>query len=155
MLVGEARVGADECETAVRKLLMAVIGETLDQKVLARHHFGEVEAHFAGLDAKNLRVPGEVMNFGSVKQRFGGHAAAQDAKAADLLASLDDHGFQFRRSSRAGRGVTATAATEDANVVVKRMRALSHAKDLQAKPPLSSGFRRRQSKAGTRQRHSR
>ena len=88
-------------------------------------------------------MPGKVMHFGGVEQRFGGHAAAQDAKAADLFAAFDHDGLQFRGSRGPGRGVTGAAAAEDANVVVERMRALCHAKELQAKAPLSSGFKQR------------
>src|SRR5688572_292306 len=142
MFVREAREAADECETAIRELLMAIIGEPFDEKILARHHFREVESHFARLDAKNLRMPGEVMHFGGVEQRFGGHAPAQDAQAADFLASLDDDGLQFRSSRGAGRGVTGAATAQNANVVVERMRASCHAKGSQAKAPLSSGFTR-------------
>jgi len=39
-------------------------------------------------------------DFGGIKQRLRGHAPAQDAKPAGLLAAFDDGGFQTRARRR-------------------------------------------------------
>src|SRR5688500_17162866 len=124
MEVGETRVGADKGEPAVLELLVSIVRKAFDEQILSRHDFRKVEADVAGFDAEHLRMLCQVVDFGRVKERFGGHAPAQNAKPADLLPALDDGGPQARSGGRARGGVSGTAAADDADVVV--MRGLFH-----------------------------
>ena len=116
MRVGEPGRCPNKFEFAARELLDALVGEVFDHGVLSRHDVREMEPDVFRADAPGLRVSRQVNDIGRVEQRLGGHAAAQDAKAADLLAAFDDDRFQAGAGRGAGRRVTAAAATNDGNV---------------------------------------
>ena len=128
--VGKAGEGAQELELAVDELLPAVIGKVLDQGVLARHDLGEVEADILRADAPRLRVAGQVHDFGRVEQGLGRHAAAQDAKAADFLAALKDHGFKALGHGGPCRGVAAAAAADHRKVIIESFSSVAHGRKM-------------------------
>ncbi len=101
------------------ELLAAVVGEVLDEGVLAGHHLGEVEADIVGADAPRFWVAGQVQDLGGVEEGFGGHAAAQDAKPADFLAALNDDGFQALGHGGPRGRIPAAAAADDGEVEIK------------------------------------
>ena len=87
--IKKTRVGADELEFAASQLFAAIIRKFLDERVLARHDFREIEATLFNTNAPLLRLLGEVQYFGGIKQRLRGHAAAQDAQPAYFRAAFD------------------------------------------------------------------
>src|SRR5436190_5273178 len=93
MGINKAGGGSDELEFPGSKLLCAAIGELLDQRILPRHDFSEIEGDFTA-NAPWLRMAGKMQHFRGVQQGFGGHAAAQDAQAADFFATLNNNGLE-------------------------------------------------------------
>ena len=82
-----------EFEFAVRELLDAVMGEVLNHRVFSRHDPREIEVDLRNADAPGPRVSREMDDIRRVEQRLGRHAAAQDAKPADLFTAFDDGRF--------------------------------------------------------------
>ena len=116
-------VGADEFEFSGVELLDAKIGKILDQRIFPRHHLFEIKADFSSADAPRFRMFGQMLHFRCVKQGFGRHAAAQDAKSADLLAAFDDDRFQPCARCRPRRRIAAAAAADDGHVEIKSFHA--------------------------------
>src|SRR5689334_23313933 len=117
--VGKARVGADEFESAAAQLLSPMIGEFLDETVLARHDRAPVKLDFARLHSPDAAVLGEMADFGGVEQRLGRHATAQDAESAHLFAAFNDGGFQSCVRGRARRRITAAAAADHSDIKIE------------------------------------
>ena len=128
--------GTNEFELSVVELPYTVIGKILDQCVLSRHDLLEIETDFPGANAPRPGVAGQMHHFRRVKQRLGGHAAAQNAQPADLVATFDDDGFQTRARRRPCRRVAAAAAAEDRHVIIKSV----HAKKMEAISNLTIRF---------------
>jgi len=131
VLVQKPCPGPDELEFAGMELLCPVIGKIIDQQILPRHHLLKIETDLSGANAPGPGMAGQVHHFSGVKQRLRGHAAAQDAQPADLVATFDDDGFQTRGGGGSGRRVTTTATTQDRYVKIKpvhagRMEAISN-----------------------------
>lgn len=111
------RARAQELELAARKLLPAVICEVLNQGILARHDLREVEADMPGADAPRRGVAGQVQNFRGVEQRFGRHAAAQDAEPANLLSAFDQRRPEPRARGGPPRGIPRAAGAYDGKII--------------------------------------
>ena len=123
---------AEEFEFAARQLLPAEIGELGDERVLARHDFGEVEASVFDAHAPCAGVIREVHDFGGVEQRLRRHAAAQDAQAADFFAAFDNDSFQAGASGGTRRSVAGAAAAEDGQIKVELLQ-FAHAVNMRNK----------------------
>ena len=78
----ELRRTVDEGKIRRRKLLNAVVGEFLDQAPLAGDDSGQIRRSGANLNAQFRCVLGMIESVGGCKYRLAGHAAAQDAQAA-------------------------------------------------------------------------
>src|ERR1043166_2728981 len=57
----KARLGADEFETPARELLVPVISEFLDERILPRHHLFEIESYVLGANSPRPGVLRKVM----------------------------------------------------------------------------------------------
>src|SRR5215475_1744883 len=96
--------GANEFEFSVRQLFPAVIGEFLDQAILAGHDFWKVEGHSIGSDAPGFRVGCAMHDLSSKQQGFGWHATTKNTKAANFLSAFDHHRAKAcSRSCASGR----------------------------------------------------
>src|SRR5712692_6069079 len=91
MRVHKSGHGALEFKLSVDELLLAAICETFNQGILASHDLGEIEADVLGANSPRLRMTRQVHDFRRVKQGLGGHATAQNAQTAHLLAPFDNH----------------------------------------------------------------
>src|SRR4051812_36186830 len=89
VFVVKAGTGADEFETSAAELLLAIFRELSDERIFTGHHFVQVETGGGNIQAPDFSLAREVEHVRGVEQRFGGHAAAQDAKAANLGASFN------------------------------------------------------------------
>ena len=117
--INKTDVGTDELETSALQLPPPVTGEVGNHRVLARHDLGEVEPHFRHLNPPRRGVLGKVLHLGRVKQRLGGHAAAQNAKSADFLAAFDDRSPEAAAGRRTGRRIARTATADHHHIEVR------------------------------------
>jgi hypothetical protein len=112
-------VGADKLEFATGQLFAAMVRKLFDERVLSRHHFGEIKTNIFRADAPWPGMTGEVQDFGGVEQRLRGHAAAQDTQPAYFRAAFDHDRSQSCGGGRPRRRVTSTTAAQDGDIVVK------------------------------------
>ena len=124
--VGESSMSAEEGEFAFGELLFPKISEFLDKRVFSRHDFGKIETEFVVVNAPNFSLTRQVHDFGSVEQSFGRHAAAQNAKPADVLPAFNHDGFDPGRTGRASRGVTGAAAADNSELEIEMAPCLAH-----------------------------
>lgn len=117
MRIGKSGNSSDEFEFAVAKLLMAIIGKALDEQIFSGHYLREVEGNVFSADAPGLGMARMVHNFRRVEQRLRGHAATQDAKAADFFTAFDDDSLQTGSGGGPSRSVAATPPADDSDVI--------------------------------------
>src|SRR5207237_1780827 len=81
----------------------------------------KIKTYLAWMNTPRFGVAGQMHDFGGIKEGFGGHATAQDAQAADIVATFDNHGLKPGGGGGAGSGVTGAAAADDCQVKLVRM----------------------------------
>jgi hypothetical protein len=119
MCIYESRIGANELKLSVLELLFPVIRKLVNQPRFASHHLLEIESDLARLDAPRIGVAAQVEDFRRVKQRFAGHAAAQDAESADFIAAFNEGGLQAGVRGRPCRGVAGAAAANHSHIKIE------------------------------------
>jgi hypothetical protein len=117
--IDEARGGAVERVATRGHRLLAVRGELADHGALAGVERGHVGAGVRDLETELCGVLGEVENLGAVEERLRGHAAAQDAEAAEGGGGVDDRDAFGEVAGDAGGVEAGGAAAEGEEVVVR------------------------------------
>jgi len=115
--IDKTRHGAKELKFSRGQLPGAKIGKFLHHRVLARHDFREVKIHL-GANSPGFGVACQVHDFRRVKQRFRGHATAQDAKSTQFVAALDDDGLKPRGGGTSRSGIATAAAADDRHIKI-------------------------------------
>ena len=115
--VEEAGVGADEGELARGKRAHAVAGEVGDDCFLPRMNCLHVGTRGGNLQAEGFAFLREMQQFGDVEQRLRRHAAAKNAKPAEVARTVDDGGAEAKGRGGAGGVEAGAAPAEDKEVV--------------------------------------
>ena len=89
------RVGSDEARVAahervLREIVQPVFGEIVDQRALAADDRRQVHRHGARVDADVVRLAHLALDLRRGEHRLRRHAAAQDARPAQLLGARDE-----------------------------------------------------------------
>ena len=120
MRVHKTGPAADELKRAAFKLLGAVLGKLRNHPLLAGVDFFHQNSHGASGDL-HTKLPGAKhrdVPVGRFDQRLAGHAAAQDAEAADLLAAFHHGHAQPELHGCGGGGITGASPAQDDEIEV-------------------------------------
>src|SRR5262245_28184515 len=110
--------GANEFEFSGGELFSAVIGEFLNQAILASHDFWKVKSNTIGNDAPGFGMTRKVHDFSGEQKGLGRHATTKDAEPGDFLGAFDDDGAKARSGCGASGGITSAAAPDDSQIEV-------------------------------------
>ncbi|MPN24086.1 hypothetical protein SDC9_171480 [bioreactor metagenome] len=69
---------------------------------------------------------GQVQNFSRIQQRFGRHASAQDAQAAQFFGPIDKNSFESSSRGGPGGGETAAPSSDDCHIKIVGWRVVAH-----------------------------
>src|SRR5947208_2147090 len=148
MFVLEASGSTHELELAGRQLMPSILREFLDQLILARHDLAEVKTDLARVNSPNAGASRQVQDITGIEQCLCGHATAQDAKSADIIATFNHCRTQPRVRSGPCCRIAATATPDDGDIEIEMAPALTHSFNNAA---LRRGIQRRSSFRCTRE----
>ena len=104
-------------------------------RAFLRYDLGKVDADIVRADPKRSRVVSQMQDLGSVEKSLARHAAAQDAKPADLLASFKDHRLQTLRHGGPRRSVAAAASANDCEIIIETRSRSAHSGSMRQAAP--------------------
>ena len=115
--VHETGQAADVVEFAVFQLPAPVTRELADEPLLARLDFRPDNADVFGAQTVFLRAAQGGEAVGAFDHRLAGHAAAQDAQAAHVLAAFNEGSLEPQAAGGARGGETGAAAADHDEIV--------------------------------------